>query len=97
MYTQENADWYQADMLTLYEDPGIAPHNRTSPVFKVAKKYAESWAADALRTTNTVHDHVPAVEGENGMFRSRPISVMLLKRSTMCDLRVVDAALRTSR
>lgn len=81
MYTQENADWYQADMLTLYEDPGIAPHNRTSPVFKVAKKYAESWAADALRTTNTVHDHVPAVEGENGMFTSLRVWLRMIDTS----------------
>ena len=44
----------------------------------LAKTYADAWAMNALRTTNTVMDHVPVPQGENSMFTSLKVWLKMI-------------------
>lgn len=76
---EAQADWYQADVLSgSADEANLAPHNRTSNVFKTGKRHAESWAETCLTTTNKVHDHLPPLEGENSMFTSLKVYMRMV-------------------
>lgn len=76
---EAKADWYQADVLSGNADEAqIAPHNRTSPVFKTNKQQGEQWAATCLTTTTKLHDHLPPLEGENSMFTSLKVYMRMI-------------------